>query len=206
MKPNKIVGVGWNYRSHLGETHAQLPTEPIVFLKPTSAIIGDGDPIRIPAGVGRVDHEVELAVILGKKARGVSMDEALSHVSHLAVANDVTARDMQNKARDTGNPWAMAKGMDTFAPLSDPVPLDSVDDLQDLRLELKVNGVLRQKGRTSLMIFPVAELITHISRFMTLEAGDIIMTGTPEGIGPLLPGDEVVAKIDGVGTLRNPVV
>lgn len=206
MKANKIVGVGWNYRSHLGETHAQLPSEPIVFLKPTSAIIGDGDPIRIPAGAGRVDHEVELAVIMGRDARDVSADDALSHVSHIAVANDVTAREMQNKARDTGNPWALAKGMDTFAPISEPVPLDTVEDIQDLRLELKVNGVLRQKGRTSLMIFPVAELIAYISRFMTLEAGDIIFTGTPEGIGPLTPGDEVVAKIDGVGILRNTVV
>ncbi len=206
MKANKIVGVGWNYRSHLGETHAQLPSEPIVFLKPTSAIIGDGDPIRIPAGAGRVDHEVELAVIMGRDARDVSADDALSHVSHIAVANDVTAREMQNKARDTGNPWALAKGMDTFAPISEPVPLDTVEDIQDLRLELKVNGVLRQKGRTSLMIFPVAELIAYISRFMTLETGDIIFTGTPEGIGPLTPGDEVVAKIDGVGILRNTVV
>ncbi len=206
MKANKIVGVGWNYRSHLGETHAQLPSEPIVFLKPTSAIIGDGDPIRIPAGAGRVDHEVELAVIMGRDARDVSADDALSHVSHIAVANDVTAREMQNKARDTGNPWALAKGMDTFAPISEPVPLDTVEDIQDLRLELKVNGVLRQKGRTSLMIFPVAELIAYISRFMTIEAGDIIFTGTPEGIGPLTPGDEVVAKIDGVGILRNTVV
>lgn len=206
MRANKIVAVGWNYRSHLGETDAQMPTEPIVFLKPTSAIITDGEAIRIPPGVGRVDHEVELAVIIGKDASRVTVEDALSHVSHLAVANDVTARDIQNKARKTGNPWALSKGMDTFAPLSEPVPLDSVDDIQDLRLELKVNGELRQRGRTSLMIFPVAELIAYISRFMTLEAGDVIMTGTPEGIGPLLPGDEVVAKIDGVGTLRNPVV
>lgn len=206
MRANKIVAVGWNYRSHLGETDAQMPTEPIVFLKPTSAIITDGEAIRIPPGVGRVDHEVELAVIIGKDASRVTVEDALSHVSHLAVANDVTARDIQNKARKTGNPWALSKGMDTFAPLSEPVPLDSVDDIQDLRLELKVNGELRQRGRTSLMIFPVAELIAYISRFMTLETGDVIMTGTPEGIGPLLPGDEVVAKIDGVGTLRNPVV
>ena len=149
---------------------------------------------------------MELAVIIGSGCRRVSEAEALPHVSHLAVANDVTARDMQTKAREDGNPWALPKGMDTFAPLSDPVPFDSVDDIQDLRLDLKVNGVLRQKGRTSLMIFPVAELIAYISRFMTLEAGDILMTGTPEGIGPLLPGDEVVARIEGVGTLRNPVV
>lgn len=206
MKIGKIVGVGWNYRSHLGETHAQLPSEPILFLKPTSAIIGDGDPIRIPDGIGRVDHEVELAVMIGDRCRSVSEDEALSHVSHLAVANDVTARDLQNKARDTGNPWSLSKGMDTFAPMSEMVEVGAVDDIQDLRLELRVNGELRQRGRTSLMIFPVAELIGYISRFITLEEGDVIMTGTPEGVGPLVPGDEVVAKIGGVGTLRNPVV
>lgn len=148
---------------------------------------------------------MELAVIIGSGCRRVSEAEALPHVSHLAVANDVTARDLQNTARDQGGPWSMAKGMDTFAPLSEPLPLDAVDDLQNLDLSLKVNGELRQHGSTSRMIFPVPRLIAHISRFMTLEAGDVIMTGTPEGVGPVVPGDEVLAAIEGVGELRNPV-
>jgi len=205
MRPGKIVAVGWNYRSHLQETQASAPSEPIIFLKPSSALIGDGEPIVVPPGVGRVDHEVELAVIIGSDCRHASEADALSYVSQLAVANDVTARELQSAAREQGNPWSMAKGMDGFAPISEPVPLDAVEDLQELRLSLTVNGELRQEGCTSQMIFPVARLIAHISRFMTLEAGDVIMTGTPEGVGPIVPGDEVLASIEGVGELRNPV-
>lgn len=205
MNVGKILAVGWNYRSHVEETNAEPPKEPIVFMKPSSAVIADGDDIIIPPGIGRVDHEVELAVIIGSVCRLVTVDKALEYVSGLAVANDVTARDMQTEARKAGNPWTLSKGMDTFAPLSEPVPSDSVDDIQDLRLELRVNGKLRQAGRTSLMIFPVAELISYISRYMTLCPGDVIMTGTPEGIAPLHRGDEFVARIDGVGILRNRV-
>ena len=149
---------------------------------------------------------MELALIFGKTGKNIPKDEALSYVSHIAVFNDVTARDIQTKARSEGNPWCIAKGMDTFGPMSDPVPMNSVKDIQNLDLELSVNGEIRQKGNTKMMIFSISELIAYVSKFMTIEEGDIMATGTPEGIGPLVKGDVVEAKINGVGELRNKVV
>lgn len=202
MQHCKIVCIGQNYRAHVKEMRSTEPEEPMLFLKPSSAIIGDGEDIE--AGpVGRVDHEVELALIIGRTARKVSEDEALSYVSHLAVFNDITAREMQAKARKAGNPWTLAKGMDTFAPMSRPVPIDRVKDVHDLDLELRVNGEVRQKGNTGDMIFGPEALVSYISRFMTLEPGDIIATGTPEGVSPLNDGDRVEASIPGVGMVRN---
>jgi acylpyruvate hydrolase len=202
MQHCKIVCIGQNYRAHVKEMRSAEPEEPMLFLKPSSAIIGDGEDIE--AGpVGRVDHEVELALIIGRTARKVSEDEALSYVSHLAVFNDITAREMQAKARKAGNPWTLAKGMDTFAPMSRPVPIDRVKDVHDLDLELRVNGEVRQKGNTGDMIFGPEALVSYISRFMTLEPGDIIATGTPEGVSPLNDGDRVEASIPGVGMVRN---
>lgn len=203
MPCGKIVCIGQNYRAHAKEMNSEPPKEPILFLKPASALIGDGEIIEA-GDVGRVDHEVELALIIGRKAKRVAESEALGFVSHLAVFNDVTARELQGQARKVGNPWSLAKGMDTFAPMSEPVPVSSVMDVHDLDLELKVNGQVRQKGNTSDMIFPPERLIAYISRFMTLEAGDIIATGTPEGVSPLNDGDVVEARVAGVGSLRNP--
>ena len=206
MRPGKIICIGWNYRSHLSETNAKLPTEPIVFLKPPSCIIGNNEDIVIAEGIGAVHHEAELAIIFGRTGKDIPRSEALSYVSHVAVFNDVTARDIQTKARADGNPWCIAKGMDTFGPMSEPVPIGGVKDIQDLDIELSVNGITRQKGNTSMMIFPVDELIAYVSRFMTIEKGDIMATGTPEGIGPLVKGDVVVASIKGIGTLTNRAV
>jgi len=206
MRPGKIIGIGWNYRSHLAETNAVLPKEPLMFLKPSSCLIGNGDDIVSVEGTGSIHYEAELAIIFGKTGKNIPRKEALSYVSHIAVFNDVTARDMQTKARSEGNPWDLAKGMDTFGPMSDPVPVSSVKNIQDLDIELYLNGELRQKGNTSMMIFPVDELIAHVSKFMTIEKGDIMATGTPEGVGPLVKGDVVTAKIKGVGELTNKVV
>ena len=206
MKPSKIIGIGWNYRSHLAETNAVLPKEPLVFLKPPSCLIGNGDDIVTIEGIGSIHYEAELAIIFGKTGRNIPRKDALSYVSHIAAFNDVTARDMQTKARSEGNPWDTAKGMDTFGPMSDPVPISSVKDIQNLDIELYLNGELRQKGNTSMMIFPVDELIAYVSRFMTIEKGDIMATGTPEGIGPLVKGDTVIVKIIGVCELTNKVV
>lgn len=202
MQHSKIVCIGQNYRAHVKEMRSAEPEEPMLFLKPSSAIIGDGEVIE--AGpVGRVDHEVELALVIGRTARKVPEAEALSHVSHLAVFNDITARDMQAKARKAGNPWTLSKGMDTFAPMSRPVPIARVKDVHDLDLELRVNGEVRQKGNTGDMIFGPEALVSYISRYMTLEPGDIIATGTPEGVSPLNDGDRVDASIPGVGAVRN---
>ncbi len=205
MRCGKIVCVGQNYREHIREMRSDEPTEPVLFLKPPTSLISDGEAILVPEGIGMVHHEVELALIIGKGGKDVPEKDALSHVSHLAVFNDVTARDVQTAARKAGLPWALAKGMDTFAPLGETVPLDQAPDIHSLDLELRVNGELRQKGNTAQMIFPPEKLIAYISRFMTLEPGDVIATGTPSGVGPLQPGDMVEALVLGVGKLRNPV-
>lgn len=205
MRCGKIVCVGQNYREHIREMRSDEPPEPVLFLKPSTSLISDGEAILIPEGIGIVHHEVELALIVGSGGKGIAEKDALSHISHVAVFNDVTARDVQSAARKAGLPWALAKGMDTFAPLGEQVPLDRVPDLHSLDLELRVNGELRQKGNTAQMIFPPERLISFISRFMTLEPGDVIATGTPSGVGPLRPGDSVEAIVHGVGTIRNPV-
>ena len=204
MRAGKIVCIGWNYRSHIKELDSELPEAPAVFLKPPSCIIGGGDAIVIPDGVTNVQHEVELALVFGRKAKNVSEEDALLYVSHLAVFNDVSARDMQKEARAAGNPWDLSKGMDTFGPMSEPVPIGSTD-VQDLDLELTVNGEVRQSGNTRDMIFPASYLISYISRYMTLDAGDILITGTPDGVSEIRPGDVVRASIGGVGSVENPV-
>jgi 2-keto-4-pentenoate hydratase/2-oxohepta-3-ene-1,7-dioic acid hydratase in catechol pathway len=202
MRHCKIVCIGQNYRAHARELNHEPPKEPMLFLKPSSAIIGDGEVIEA-GDVGRVDHEVELALIIGRTARKVQEAEALSYVSHLSVFNDITAREMQGEARNAGNPWTLSKGMDTFAPMSRPVPISRVKDVHDLDLELTVNGQVRQKGNTRDMVFGPEKLISYISAFITLEPGDIVATGTPEGVSPLNDGDRVEASIPGVGVVRN---
>lgn len=202
--PSKIVCVGWNYRPHIVETDAVLPKEPIIFIKPPSCIIHDGELIVIPEGVTNVQHEVELALIVGKRCKNVPEHGALEYLSHVAVFNDITARDMQTSARDIGNPWSLAKGMDTFGPISEYVAIDGID-LSALELTLDVNGERKQIGHTKDMIFTPEFLISYISRFMTLEPGDIIATGTPEGISEIVSGDVVCASIDGIGSVTNTV-
>ncbi len=205
MRPTKIVCIGWNYKTHVSELKSKYPEVPTIFFKPVSCLIGDGDDIVIPEGVTNVQHEVELALIYGRRCKGVSESEAMDYISHAAVFNDVSARDMQWKARDEGNTWDLAKGMDTFGPMSDPVPVEEVGDLQNLDLELTVNGVVKQKGNTSNMIFTLPWLVSYVSRYITMEEGDILITGTPEGVSEIRSGDVVVARIQNVGTLSNKV-
>lgn len=204
MKPGKIICIGWNYKPHVLETDAVLPKEPIVFLKPPSCLCGDGDTVTIPKGVTNVQYEAELAIVFGKTGKDIPEKDALSYVSSVAVFNDITARDMQTADRKAGNPWSIAKGMDGFGPMSEPVPYRNID-LASLDLFLEVNGELRQKGNTSNMIFTIPQLISYVSRFMTIEAGDIMATGTPEGIGEIKRGDNVRAYIPGVGSVSNSV-
>lgn len=205
MRPTKIVCVGWNYRSHIKELKSKLPEEPTIFFKPVSCLIGNGDEIIIPKGVTNVQHEVELALIYGKECKHVSETDAMGYISHVAVFNDVSARDLQWKARDEGNTWDLAKGMDTFGPMSEPIPKESAGDLQNLELELTVNGEVRQKGNTANMIFTLPWLVSYVSRYITMCEGDILITGTPEGVSEIRPGDTVVARIQNVGTLTNKV-
>lgn len=200
VRPSKIVCVGLNYAAHGQELDMALPEEPILFLKPPTAVIGAGEAIVLPICSERVDYEAELAIVMGRTARHVSEGDALSHVFGFTCANDVTARDLQQK----DGQWTRAKSFDTFCPIG-PWIETRVPDLGALGVRALVNGELRQQGSTADMLFPPAALISFISRVMTLLPGDVILTGTPPGIGPLSHGDEVSIDIDGVGFLSNPV-
>jgi 2-keto-4-pentenoate hydratase/2-oxohepta-3-ene-1,7-dioic acid hydratase in catechol pathway len=200
--PSKIVCVGRNYAQHAAELGNPIPAEPIIFLKPPSSLIGDGEPIVLPSLSKRVEHEGEIAIVVGKRLRAVGEEEARAAIRGITAANDVTARDLQRSDAQ----WTRAKGFDTFCPVGPRVvPVDPAE-LDDLRVRCRVNGETRQEGWTGDMAFPVPFLLAWISRVMTLEAGDLVLTGTPEGVGPLAPGDVVEVEVDRVGILRNPVV
>ncbi|MDY7040748.1 MAG: fumarylacetoacetate hydrolase family protein [Chloroflexota bacterium] len=198
--PTKIVAVGRNYAEHASEMQSQVPAEPLIFLKPPSAVIGPGSAIVYPPISQRVDHEAELAAVIGHRARNVSAGEALDFVLGYTCGNDVTARDLQRK----DGQWTRSKSFDTFCPLG-PWIVTGLDP-SNLSIECRVNGVLKQQSRTAQMIFPVAELIRYITQVVTLEPGDVILTGTPAGVGPIQPGDRVEVEIEGVGVLQNIVV
>lgn len=199
--PTKIVAVGLNYRDHAEEFGTPIPKEPLLFLKPPSAVVGPGDLIRRPPRslTKRVDFEGELAVVIGRRARNVVPARAASHVLGYSILNDVTARDLQKK----DGQWSRAKGFDTFAPLG-PWIVTGLNPGR-LKIETFVNGKRRQCSRTSQLVFDVPTLVSHISRVMTLEPGDVISTGTPSGIGPLTRGDRVDVRIERIGTLSNVV-
>lgn len=199
LDPGKIVGIGRNYRDHAAERAKPVPTEPLVFLKPPSSVIGPGQPIVLPP-VGRVDHEGELAVVIGRRATRVRREDARAYVFGLTCINDVTARGLQ----DQGFQFSHAKGFDTFAPLGPCVLLET--DCEGRTVECLVNGTVRQQSTTASLIFPVDELIAYVSAVMTLVPGDVIATGTPAGIAPLAPGDVVTVRVSGVGELTNPVM
>ena len=201
INPSKIVCVGRNYAKHAAELGNDVPTEPLIFLKPPSSLIFEGDDIVMPAGAGRVDFEGEIGVIIGRAARGVSTDEAWDYVESLIPVNDVTARDLQW----SDDQWTRAKGFDSFCPVGSAVPLADVD-LAGLDVTTRVNGELRQQGPASDMVFDIPAIIAYVSGIMTLEPGDLIATGTPDGIGPLAEGDEVVVEVSGVGSVSNRVV
>lgn len=196
--------MGRNYARHAREM-GQAPAEaPIWFWKPDSSVVGDGDAVVVPPGIGEVHHEVELAVRVGRTARRVAAQDALRHLDAVTVAVDVTARDLQAAAKKAGNPWAQAKGHDTFCPLGAWHPIDR--DLQDLRLRLALDGQERQRGSTADMTWGVPDLLARATAWTTLNPGDVLLTGTPEGVGPIRPGQEMVAELVGVARLRNPVV
>lgn len=199
--PSKIVAVGLNYRDHAKERGKPLPAEPLLFLKPPSAVIGPGAAIRRPAWAGRVDHEAELGIVIGKKAYELaSPEEAAAHIFGAVCVNDVTARELQDKDVQ----FTRGKGFDTFCPVGPCIATDL--DLGALRVVGRVNGAVRQQSSTAELIFSPAYLVWFVARVMTLSPGDIISTGTPAGIGPLAAGDEVEVEVEGVGILRNPVV
>jgi len=197
--PTKIVAIGLNYRDHAAEMGTPLPDEPLIFLKPPSAVIGTEEDIVLPRMAARVDYEGELAVMIGRRVKDATAGEARGAIFGYTCLNDVTARDLQ--ARD--GQWSRAKGFDTFACVG-PAIATGVDP-SDLVIETWLNGRRVQASRTSQLIFDVAALVSFVSRVMTLEPGDLISTGTPSGVGPLAEGDVVEVRIEGIGTLRNPV-
>lgn len=198
----KILCIGRNYAKHAAEMKSDVPSAPIVFLKPPSALIGHGEMVTLPGVSNDVHHEVELVAVIGKGGKNISRDRALEHVDAYAVGLDMTARDLQREAKAEGRPWSVAKGFDTFAPLGPLVAARKVGDPQALEIGLSVNGEARQIAHTRDMIFPVAALIAYCSRIFTLAPGDLLYTGTPEGVGPVHDGDRLVATIDGVPPLR----
>jgi 2-keto-4-pentenoate hydratase/2-oxohepta-3-ene-1,7-dioic acid hydratase in catechol pathway len=198
--PSKLVCLGLNYRPHAQEFNQQLPASPLLFLKPSTAVIGPDDPIVLPKDWKRVDYEGELGIVIGKKAKNVTEANAREYVLGYTCVNDVTERHLQ---KEDGQ-WTRAKGFDTFAPIGPWIETEAEPD--DLKLETLLNNELRQSGRTSELIFGINKLISFISEVMTLLPGDIISTGTPAGIGPMKAGDNVEIKIEKIGSLKNPVV
>ena len=209
-RPQKVIGIGLNYEDHAAETGADIPEKPIVFAKYPNTVIGPGEAIRIPPITEQADYEAELAVVIGRAARNVSESEALDYVFGYANANDVSSRDLQFSE---GGEWTRSKSIDTFCPLGPFIATtDEIVDPQDLSIRCILNGEVMQDGTTSKMIFPVAELVSFLSQGMTLVPGDVIVTGTPPGVGSardpqvwLQAGDEVTIEIQGLGTLTNPV-
>lgn len=197
--PSKIVAVGLNYRDHAGELGLSVPDEPILFLKPSTTVIGPGEAIRYPAMSRQVDYEAELGVVIKDRTSRIGPGEARDHILGYTCANDVTARDLQKK----DGQWTRAKSFDTFCPAGPWIETEL--DPGDLLVESYLNGERRQSSRTSQFIFTVDRLVSFISHVMTLEPGDLIITGTPAGIGPMQPGDEVEVRIGGIGSLRNVV-
>ncbi len=198
-RPSKIIGVGRNYRDHVAELGHSVPSEPLLFLKPPSSLLPHGGVIRLPSGTRRVDFEGELGVVIGREARGVTEAGALDHVLGYACVNDVTARDLQVKDVQ----FTRSKGFDSFCPFGPCIAIGLRPD--DLVVETFVNGVRRQSAPVSRMIFGIRRLISFVSAVMTLLPGDLIATGTPEGVGPLEPGDQVTVSIEGIGRLTNRV-
>jgi 2-keto-4-pentenoate hydratase/2-oxohepta-3-ene-1,7-dioic acid hydratase in catechol pathway len=197
--PSKVVAVGLNYKSHAEETGAKLPTEPMLFIKPTTAVIGPGETIKLPKQSSRVDYEAELAIVIGRAAKDVDENSAANMILGYTCGNDVTARDLQ--AKDVQ--FTRAKGFDTFCPLGPHIETDV--EGTGLDIECRVNGEVKQKSNTSDLVFGPAALVAFISSVMTLLPGDVIMTGTPAGISPVHDGDVVEVEIARIGTLRNPV-
>ena len=199
MKPSKIVCVGRNYREHAKELGNEVPAEPLLFLKPPSSLIADGDPIVLPPQSKQVEHEGEIGVVIDQPLRNASADEARGAIRSIVALNDVTARDLQRK----DSQWTRAKGFDTFCPIGEPAK--GPVDLAGLTVVTRVNGVERQRGYGSDMVFAIPELLAYISSVMTLEPGDLVATGTPAGVGTLSPGDEVEVEVVGLSRVRNPV-
>ena len=202
LEVGKIACLLRTYAAHAEEMGREILDVPDFFLKPPTTISRNGEDIVIPQESEEVQHEVELAIIIGKEGRFIPREHAMKHVLGYSILIDVTARDIQAQAKKEGRPWTVSKGYDTFAPMSSIVPKADISDPYELDIWLKVNGEYRQKSNTRLLLFKISEIIASISKVMTLEPGDIIGTGTPEGVSKIMPGDKIEAGIDGLGVLN----
>lgn len=191
-----IFCMGRNYQKHAQELGSSVPDEPMVFLKPAGSLIGDRESILLPKQSKEVHHEVELVIAIGKQGKNIPEQDALGYVAGYGIGIDVTARDIQQKEKENRHPWSVAKGFDTFAPISSFIPVKPGTDFDSMDLSLEVNGNMRQKGNTVDMIFPVTTLISYLSTIFTLNPGDLIFTGTPEGVSPIKSGDSIQATLN----------
>jgi 2-keto-4-pentenoate hydratase/2-oxohepta-3-ene-1,7-dioic acid hydratase in catechol pathway len=206
LRPGKIICLGLNYAEHAREGKVPIPGEPIYFEKAVTSIIAHNQPVIYPPHLGRIDPEAELAFVIGKRARGVMEAEARGFIAGYTILNDVTARDLQQKDIGNRHPWYRSKSLDTFCPIGPwIVTTDEIDPQEALMVQLRVNGEVRQNSSTRYLVFNVPILLCRISELITLEPGDIVSTGTPEGIAPVYPGDVMEAEIEKIGILRNPV-
>ncbi len=198
----KILCIGRNYVEHIKELGNETPEAPVIFIKPATAIIGDGESIVIPPFSHDCHYEAELALLVGREGKSIPVEQAMGHIAGYGVAIDLTLRDVQTELKKKGLPWEIAKGFDTACPLSSFVPAAAIKDPQNLQIRLSVNGRVRQDGSTSFMIHRLPVIISHMSAIFTLELGDIILTGTPAGVGPIKSGDRVFAEIPGVAAIQ----
>ncbi len=206
-RPSKIIALGRNYMAHAVESGYHIPTEPVFFAKANSSVIGPDDPVVYKKFLTRVDPEAELAVIIGKQGASILESEAASYIAGYTIFNDVTARDMQREDLKLSSPWLRSKGIDTFGPMGPWIVLpDEIQEPMELDIEMRVNGEVRQKDNTRSLMFKVPQLIAYISQYHTLFPGDLISTGTPEGMKPVAVGDMMEVYVEGIGVLRNPVV
>lgn len=201
IRIGKILCIGRNYVDHIKELGNEMPERPVIFMKPASSVIAEGEQIVIPSYSSDCHHEAELALLIGTAGKAIPVDQALGHLAGFGVAIDLTLRDVQAEQKKKGLPWEIAKGFDTACPLSEFVPAAAVDNPQDVLITLSVNGEPRQNGSTALMMHRIPELVSYLSGIFTLEPGDIILTGTPAGVGPIKSGDTLVAEIAQVGKL-----
>lgn len=202
VRPGKLICIGRNYPKHAAEMKSDVPQEPVIFLKPSSALVGQGGKVVLPSASRDVHHELELVAAIGRGGKNIAVGDALNHVDSYAIGLDMTARDLQAEAKKRGLPWTVSKGFDTFAPIGPLIAAREVGDPQQLTLELRVNGELRQRAFTGDMLFGVSELIAYSSTIFTLLPGDLIYTGTPEGVGPVEDGDRMEAHGGGLSDLR----
>lgn len=204
--PSKVIGIGLNYSEHIAEMQSKRTNDPVIFVKPNSAVVSIYDPIKIPTIYGAVHHEIELAVLIDKTGFNIPQEKAMDYVGGFGLALDLTLRDLQKKAKERGHPWAIAKGFNGACPVSEFVPANQISNPQNLKLQLTVNGSERQNGNTNQMLFKIPELIAYVSKFFPFEPGDVILTGTPSGVGPLMPGDRLKAVIESVATVQTTCV